>query len=173
MLKPKASIVIESDASKSGWGAVCKGVTTGGRWTLEEAGLHINLLELQAVCLALQSFLKDKTNVTVLVRSDNRTAIAYLNKMGSPSRSRLCLLALEIWDWCLLHQILLHAEYLAGKDNILADWESRHHDSGDWQLLPSIFEAIYQSLVGALHNIDLFVSRMNAQLPDYCMQLET
>ena len=166
MVKPEASIVIESDASKSGWGAVCQGVATGGRWTSEEAGLHINLLELQAVFLALQSFLKDKTKVAVLVRSDNRTAIAYLNKMGSPTRSQLCLLALEIWEWCLLHLISPHAEYLAGKDNVLADWESRHHDSSDWQLLPSVFEAI-NHLLGPF-TIDLFASRTNAQLPVYC-----
>ena len=166
MVKPEASIVIESDASKSGWGAVCQGIATGGRWTSEEAGLHINLLELQAVFLALQSFLKDKTKVAVLVRLDNRTAIAYLNKMGSPTRSQLCLLALEIWEWCLLRQISPHAEYLAGKDNVLADWESRHHDSSDWQLLPSVFEAI-NHLLGPF-TIDLFTSRTNAQLPVYC-----
>ena len=31
IVKPEASIVIESDASMLGWGAVCQGVTTGGR----------------------------------------------------------------------------------------------------------------------------------------------
>jgi len=65
--------------------------------------------------LAMQSFLKDKSNVAVLIRLNNRTAIAYLNKMGSPIQSQLCLLALEIWEWCLRHQISPHAEYLAGK----------------------------------------------------------
>ena len=104
--------------------------------------------------------------MAVLVRSDNRTAIAYLNKMGSPTRSQLCLLALEIWEWCLLRQISPHAECLAGKDNVLADWESRHHDSSDWQLLPSVFEAI-NHLLGPF-TIDLFASRTNAQLPVYC-----
>ena len=47
---------------------------------------HINYLELLAI---LQSFLRDKTNVAVLVRS-NHTAIAYPNKMGSPLRSHCC-----------------------------------------------------------------------------------
>ena len=37
MVKPEASIVIESDASNSGWGAVCQGVATDGRCTSEEA----------------------------------------------------------------------------------------------------------------------------------------
>ena len=166
IVKPEASIVIESDASMSGWGAVCQGVTTGGRWTSEEFGSHINWLELRAIFLALQSFLKDKTNLSVLVRSDNRTAIAYLNKMGSPTRSQLCRLALEIWEWCLLRQISPHAEYLAGKDNVLADWESRYHDNSDWQLLPSVVEAVHH-LLGPF-TIDLFASRTNTQLPIYC-----
>ena len=82
---------------------------------------HINYLEPMAVSLALQSFLKDKTDVAVLVRSDNCTAIAYLNKIGSPLRSHLCLLDLEVWDWCLVHWITPHAEYLAGRDNVMAD----------------------------------------------------
>ena len=37
MLRLEASVVIESDASKLGWGAICQGVITGGRWTSEEA----------------------------------------------------------------------------------------------------------------------------------------
>ena len=164
IVKPEASI--ESDAYISGWGAVCQGVATGGRWTSEEAGLHINLLELQAIFLALQSFLKDKTKVAVLVRTDNCIALAYLNKMGSPMRSPLCWIALEIWEWCLLCQICPHAEYLAGKDNVLADWESCHHDSSDWQLLQSVFEVI-NHLLGPF-TIDLFASRTNTQLPVFC-----
>ena len=164
--KPEASTVIESDASKLSWRAVCQAVPTGGRWMLEDTKFHINYLELKAMFLALQSYLKDKTDIAVLIRSDNRTAIAYLNKLGSPLRSQLCQLALEIWEWCLLHQITPHAEYLAGKDNVLADWESRHHDSSDWQLLPLVFDAVHL-LLGPF-TIDLFASRTNAQLPDYC-----
>ena len=67
---------------------------------------------------------------------------------------------------CLLRQISPHAEYLVGKENVLTDWESRHHNSSDWQLLPSVFEAV-NHLLGPF-TIDLFMSRMNAQLPVYC-----
>ena len=165
IVKPEATLTIESDASNSGWGKTCHRVRTGGRWTSLEVQEHINYLELKAAFLALQSFLKGRSNMAVLIRSDNRTAIAYLNKMGSPTRSHLCLLSLEIWEWSLEHHIMPHAEYLAGKDNIIADWESRHHDSSDWQLLPSVFEAI-NNLLG-LFTIDLFASRTNAQLPVY------
>ena len=80
IVKPEASI--ESDAYMSGWGAVCQGVATGDRLTSEEAGLHINLLELQAIFLALQSFLKDKTKVAVLIRTDNCIGLSLFEQDG-------------------------------------------------------------------------------------------
>ena len=46
--KPEASTVIESDASKLGWGAVCQGVPTGGRWTLEETQVPHQLFGAQS-----------------------------------------------------------------------------------------------------------------------------
>jgi len=94
-------IVIESDASMLGWGAVCGGVKTSGVWTSEEVQYHINVLELKAVFLAVQCFLKGKTAVNVLLRLDNQTAIVYLNHMGGPSLTPLCCFAIQMWEWCL------------------------------------------------------------------------
>ncbi|KAK6054839.1 reverse transcriptase [Cooperia oncophora] len=51
---PDTSIV--TDASKRGWGAVCNGRRTGGRWSEQEATCHINVLELLAALFGLQSF---------------------------------------------------------------------------------------------------------------------
>ena len=167
ILKPEASVVITSDASLQGWGAAFQEERTGGLWTAEEACYHINLLELKAAYLALQCFLKERVAVHVLIRLDNRTAISYLNRMGGPSLSLLCQLALEIWNWCLARQITLHAEYLPGTENTIADWESRHHqDSSNWELCPSVFEVL-NCLLGPF-SVDLFASRTNYQLPVYC-----
>ena len=167
LLRLEASTVITSDASIQGWGAVCQGVRTGGRWTAEESQSHINMLELKAAFLAIQSFLKEQEAVNVLVRLDNRTAIAYLNRMGSSSLTPLCRLAIQVWDWCLARQIVLRAEYLPGIENTTADWESRHHqDSSDWQLCSSVFDTLSHML--GPFSIDLFASRMNHQLPSYC-----
>jgi len=167
ILKPEASMVITSDASLLGWGAAYQQQRTGGPWTAEEAQNHINLLELKAAYLALQCFLKESVSVTVLIRMDNRTAISYLNRMGSPSLSPLCRLSLEIWNWCLARQITIHAEYLPGSENTTADWESRHHqDNSSWHLCPVVFDALHH-LLGPF-TMDLFASRMNHQLPVYC-----
>ena len=79
----------------------------------------------------------------------------------------LCCLAIEIWEWCLAREIIIHAEYLPGMENVAADWESRHHnDSSNWQLSPAVFDAVNQ-LLGPF-SIDLFASRINHQLPIYC-----
>jgi len=167
LLKPEASLVITSDASTQGWGAECQGVKTGGKWTVNETQCHINILELKAAFLAIQSFLKEREAVNILVRLDNRVAIAYLNKMGSTSLTPLCQLAIQVWDWCLVRHITLRAEYLPGVQNTTADWESRHHqDSSDWQLCPSVFDTLNYQL--GPFSIDLFASRTNHQLPTYC-----
>lgn len=47
---------IYSDASLSGWGAICNGVITRGPWTTKQTSMHINSLELLGALFALQSF---------------------------------------------------------------------------------------------------------------------
>ena len=49
-------IVLQTDASFSGWGAVLSDVKTGGRWNSSEMENHINYLELLAIYYALKSF---------------------------------------------------------------------------------------------------------------------
>ena len=95
ILGRNASVIIESDVSKIGWGAVCQGVRTRGKWTAMEAELHINVLEMNAARLAMQCFLKETHNVAVLLRMDNRAAKAQLNKMGGPTLSQM---ALQVWE---------------------------------------------------------------------------
>jgi len=62
--------------------AIWKDKKTDGRLTLEESESHVNYLELMGAFLALQCFVRDLRNVVILVRLDNRTAIAHINKMG-------------------------------------------------------------------------------------------
>ena len=49
------TLVTESDASMDGWGASFQGQSTGGDWTDQESECHINVLELKATFLTLQS----------------------------------------------------------------------------------------------------------------------
>ncbi|KAK3094975.1 hypothetical protein FSP39_008608 [Pinctada imbricata] len=65
LLKPSPDLMIESDASNLGWGAVCQDMKMGGPWSKEEKKLHINALELKAAHLALKSVAKNKTDMLV------------------------------------------------------------------------------------------------------------
>ena len=43
----------------------------------------------------------------------------------------------EIWGYLFNNQIMVTAEYLPSKLNVVADWESRHHqDPSNWKLNP-------------------------------------
>ena len=73
--------VIYTDASKSGWGWAHRDTKEqgGGRWSQEEAELHINVLELKAVYLSLRSLCKEDSNIHIQIMSDNSTTVANIN----------------------------------------------------------------------------------------------
>ena len=48
LIKREVDLTIESDASRTGWGAACQRQRTGGPWTQVESQMHINCLELLA-----------------------------------------------------------------------------------------------------------------------------
>ena len=54
-------LIIQMDASKTSWGAVCQGNTTGGTWSYQERTKHINVVELIVVKLAILTFTKGKS----------------------------------------------------------------------------------------------------------------
>ena len=94
-------LMIQSDASNSGWGAVSNRVDTRGTWTREESNLHINWKELLASSFAVKAFTKELQNVHVLIQIDNTTTIAYINKMGGAKRCLLDHCTRYLQGWCL------------------------------------------------------------------------
>ena len=138
----------------------------GGPWTPSEKELHINALEMKAVQFAVQSMTKESKNIHVHIKSDNKTTVAHLNKMGGTHSGLLLKITKEIWSLCLSKQIMLTAEYLPGKLNTQADSESRHmKDSSNWMLNQGVFKQINQRW-GPLE-MDLFADRLNTQLQQY------
>ncbi len=165
ILPPQPSMTFASDASLSGWGAVCSdGRSVSGLWSPTEAKNSINFLELLASFLALKSFALHCRNCHIQIQSDNRTTVAYLNRLGGTRSEPLMLLALDLWHWCLRRCLTLEAVHVPGVQNTAADRESRRvHHSSDWQLNRHIFLSLNQ-LFGPFQ-IDLFASRHNTQLP--------
>ena len=87
--------------------------------------MHINCLELLAATLAVKTFLKGHSGMSVLLQLDNQTAVAYINNMGGTVSSQLMDLAKALWMWALSKDIILAAEYIPGVVNVVADAESR------------------------------------------------
>ncbi|KAL0194522.1 hypothetical protein M9458_008094, partial [Cirrhinus mrigala] len=69
-------VVVHTDASTTGWGAVCNGQAASGSWTGPRLLWHINCLELLAVLLALRRFIPMLRHKHVLVRTDNTATVA-------------------------------------------------------------------------------------------------
>ena len=162
----KPDLSIESDASLIGWGASSQGMRTGGPWSPEEKNYHINCLELLAATLAVKTFLKGQTDKQVLLRMDNSTAVAYINNLGGTVSPKVTTLARDLWMWCLVRNIWLTAQHLPGAENVVADTESRWmKDRSDWRLKPVVFQQIQEIFPNL--NVDLFVSRLTAQLPRF------
>jgi hypothetical protein len=165
ILLPLPQINIQTDASQLGWGATCQNLPAGGPWSMLEKELGNNMKELLAGFYGLLSFehlLKDQR---VLLQMDNTTAVSYVNKMGGRV-SILSHLAETLWNWCLQRKISVQAQYLPGTLNRVADQLSRKGaERQDWMLNPEIFYQLDQ--IWGPHQIDLFASRLNHQLPTF------
>lgn len=164
IIRPQPDLIITTDSSLTGWGAVCNGKVVSGLWTRQEKAFHINVLELKAAFLAIKCFVGKQSNVHVLLQSDNVSTVVYLNKQGGTKSIHLCELAVEIWKYCLERSISLEAVHIAGVENDVADQASRRKaEHSDWMLDREIFSQINHRLGPC--SIDLFAARHNAQLP--------
>ena len=157
---------IYSDASTTGWGAVREGETASGQWSPVERSQHINTLELLAAFFALKIFAKDYNNCQILLRVDNSTAIAYINRMGGIQYPHLTQIARSIWQWCESRKIFVFASYIKSADNQIADAESRRiHPDIQWELSEYAYNTIVKKF--GKPTIDLFASRINKKCNIY------
>lgn len=119
--EPKVDIYIESDASLTGWGALCDNQSASGTWSPGELQYHINHLELLAAFHALQCFVSNLKSIRARLALDNSTAVAYINSMGGPKSPVLDSLSRSIWEWCMSRDIHISAQHIPGKANVKAD----------------------------------------------------
>lgn len=153
---------IFTDSSTEAWGASCDGIEIGGSWSISERKLHINSLELMAVQNALRYYLSNKTNMSVLLRVDNKTAIAYINKQGGCRSTTLHAVAKEILLWCYERNLNITATYIRSKDNHIADRISRGTlYNSEWCLTSKYFDRIVTTF--GMPEIDLFASELNSK----------
>nr|XP_055040043.1 uncharacterized protein LOC129427314 [Misgurnus anguillicaudatus] len=158
--------VVTTDASLWGWGAVYEGRAINGKWpdTLQSA--HINFLELLTVYLALKHFVRFLRNHHVLIRSDNTTAVAYINRQGGTRSAQLHYLAQKLIVWGTKHFRSLRATHVPGILNARADLLSRGNPlHGEWTLHPEVVSQLWLRFGRAA--VDLFASHENTHCPLY------
>ncbi|XP_061078563.1 uncharacterized protein LOC133111938 [Conger conger] len=155
-------VPVYTDASTKGWGAVCNGMMASGLWNPPLP--HINVLEITAVWLALQRFEPLLRGRHVLIRSDNKVTVAYVNRQGGTKCPHLHRLAVRIWTWAYPRVRSLRALYVPGQLNCGADLLSRGGPSPlEWCLHPLVVAEVWSRFGKA--RVDLFASRQNAHCP--------
>ena len=161
-----ADLTLTSDASKEGWGGwTCHNREASGLWSPSEKSLHINILELLTVLFLFQCFFQRTYDCSIAIKTDNSTAVAYINHQGGTKCDILCDLALELWRFCIKRRIMIKAFHLKGRENRRADYLSRLSPSDhSYFLKQKIFNRIKFSLKFDLV-LDAFGSRLNAKLP--------
>ncbi len=68
-------VMVTTDASTRGWGAVCEGMPTSGLWSEPQSRWYINRLELEAMFFALNDFQPQLKQRHVLIRTDNMSVV--------------------------------------------------------------------------------------------------
>ncbi|KAL0193290.1 hypothetical protein M9458_011586, partial [Cirrhinus mrigala] len=125
-------VVVTTDASETGWGAVCNRHAVSGSWTGPRLQWHINCLELLTVLLALRRLWPLIQDKHVLVRMDNTATVAYINRQGGLTSRRMSELARHLLLWSLQHVKSLRAVHILGRLNHAADVFSQQ----EWRLHP-------------------------------------
>ena len=157
---------IFTDASNSGWGATNGSDEAYGYWDSRQKQWHINYKELIAIKLALTSIASNLRHCEILLRVDNTTAIAYINRMGGTRHMSYNSLARQIWKWAEERNIFLVASYIPSLENSEADRLSRLNNIDiEWELNNNYFNQIIKQFGNPEY--DLFATYKNAKCPKF------
>jgi len=97
----------------------------------------------------------------VLVRSDNRTTVAYINRQGGVRSVALLTAAENLWLWASQNVLSLRALHIPGRENGGADLMSRGGPLPDeWRLFPEVVRQVWTQFGRA--EVDLFTNRRNS-----------
>lgn len=156
-----------TDASLHGWGATLDNEwETNDTWPTTNRPVHINLLELRAILLAVKFFLPRIAGSTLLILTDNTTALAYIKNQGGTRSLPLFRCADILLSLCEKYNIRVQAQHIPGKLNVRADSLSRSSPTPtEWRLHPNVCLELFTLWGHPL--IDLFATRWNHQLPTF------
>ena len=164
---PNHDVVLTTDASLLGWGAMYHDLKTRAVWNFQERQFQINVLELKAILFGLTSLVKAQHIHIRILLTDSMNAVHSIRNMGS-CRSPLCnAVVKDIWSWAISNSNWLSVPFIPGIINEIDDRESRSHVlTTEGKINPSIFEFIVKKLNVAL-DIDFIASRVYYQFKPF------
>ena len=115
-----------------GWGGYCLIPRSGmalysGLWMRDECQLHINVLELRVVGLTLLHLGQEVHSQSVLIESDNSSALSYINRQGGVISKTLNDEMCTLFHWLVLRSIRVRVIHPPGVNNGLASFLSCNH----------------------------------------------
>lgn len=105
---------------------------------------------------------------SIHLHNDRQQCQYELHKLTRAVRSpSLCSEAIRLWNWCIIHQILITAVYLPGLQHMIADNFSRHFTKDhDWELNRSILGQII--LIWNFLNVVLVTTTIHWKCMKFC-----
>ena len=157
---------LQTDASESGWGAYFGTRVLQGQWSEQQRSLHINVLELLAVRMAVETLAEELRGQTVLCLIDNMTVVAHINRQGGTRSQKLLAITKKLVDEVRRLECTLHARHLRGALNAIADLASRQGKvvSTEWRLTSDAFRWVSQSSSWGPPSFELFANSLNHHL---------
>ncbi|XP_026744666.1 uncharacterized protein LOC113506002 [Trichoplusia ni] len=162
---PPPSHFLTTDASDVAWGALLDDHYLSGTWSKEEKSLHCNMKELLTILKVLEVHAPSIAHGSLLIQSDNRSAIAYLRNEGGVKSPSLTTLTHQIFYVLDQYQIHYRIYHIPGKFNSHADCLSRLRQPPEWHLLPNCTEMIFLKMGTPV--IDLFASKTARVVANY------
>ena len=159
------SMTMMTDASQTGWCGVILPHRVWGIWPPSVTNHSMNWKELKTIQLTLTHFSNLVEGETILVCSDNNTAVACLKNQGTLYSNSLLVLTREILEFCSSLEIQLIPKHLKGVLNVLADQGSRDYPiDTEWRIDRNTFLWACR-LIPVFPEVDTCSTRDNNHLP--------
>ncbi|XP_046960637.1 uncharacterized protein LOC124530496 [Vanessa cardui] len=154
-----------TDASDLAWGAQLDIRTLSGTWNVKEQQLHSNQKELLAILKVLENHAEKMAGSSIMIQSDNRSAVAYLRNEGGTKSQPLTKLTHRILQIMDDHRIHFKIHHIPGLFNPQADSLSRLHRPPEWHLMPNCTKIVFVKMGTPV--IELFASKTARVVANY------
>ena len=163
---PRPDLVLYTDASDTGWGALLGFDHLSGWWSLDVSLYSINHRELLAIFLAIRGCLPILKGQTVSLFTDNTSALSYLRKEGGTRSSTLNEVAQATLRLCEASDLRLLPQFVPDRLNVLAHSLSRRGQvlGSKWTLHQEVCRDLFRLWPVT---VDLFATSLNHRLQVY------